>query len=493
MPGLSSSLNIGLTGLQAAQSALNVIGHNISNVNTPGFTRQRVQLQTGVAQEFGNLRFGTGVGFASIIGVRDRFLDLQISQSISKQAGSNSRYQGVEGVSAFFMETGEGGLNTQVQRFFEGFQELSLRPEDNTSRTNLLGRAQSMISGMQSRYSMIQDTRSKLDSSVVGMVKEVNTLTLEIANLNKRIAQEPTAGAETDARDQRKALLDRLAEKIGINVYEDSLGQAQVSLDSGAAVLVSGMSSYQISTVPDPLDSNFSRVFVSSGGGTPIDVTSKVQEGELGANLELRDIILTGYQRDLDELAAGISQQVNLLHRAGHGLTPGSTGNDFFLANVGNGATGLPATVTAASHYKGMVNALSVNNALKATPSLIAASNAAGVPGNNVQAKAMAALYTSVNTVDTDGDGTGDSGPYSTVFANLANTIGNDVQRFEVSGQNAENLVVALQKQRDRVSGVDIDEEATSLIAFQRGYQASSRFINVINQLTDQLVNQFGR
>lgn len=493
MPGLSSSMNIGLTGLQAAQSALSVIGHNISNVNTPGYTRQRVQLQTGIAQEYGNLRFGSGVGFASVMGIRDRFLDLQISQSISKQSGANARNQGVEGVSAFFMETGEGGLNLQVQRFFEGFQELALRPEDNTSRTNLLGRAQSMITGMQTRYSLIQETRGKLDSGIVGMVGEVNTLTTQIAELNKRVAQEPTPGAENDARDQRKALLDKLAEKIGINVYEDNLGQTQVSLDSGAAVLVSGGTAYQLSTVPDPLAGNLSRVQIALGSATPLDVTSGINEGELGANLDLRDRVLPGYQRQLDQLAAGIVQNVNQAHRLGYGLNSPTNGNDFFLANVGNNGLGLPVTVSAANNYQGMVNALSLNGALVTNPGLIGAASVAGAPGNNDQAKAMAALFTAVNTVDTNGDGAGDSGPYSTAFANLANTIGNDVQRFQVAGQNSENLVVALQNQRDRISGVDLDEEATSLIAFQRGYQASSRFINVINQLTDQLVNQFAR
>ncbi len=492
MPGLTSSMNIGLTGLRASQSALNVIGHNIANINTPGYSRQRVNLQTGIPEAFGNLRFGSGVGFASIMSVRDRFLDLQITQSIGRQHGSNARYEGVQGVSAFFTETGEGGLNLQIQRFFEGFQELSLRPEDLTVRTNLVARAQSMITGMQSRYQMIQQGRSKEDATVVGLTEEVNTLTSQIAELNKRIAQEPTPGSENDARDQRKALLDKLAEKVGITVYEDSLGQSMVSLDSGAAVLVSGATAYKMETVPDPLNNAFSRVYVTLSGSLPIDVTDQIQDGRMGAALDLRDRVLLGYQRQLDQLGAGIVQNVNQVHRAGFSLS-GATGNDFFLANVGNNGLGLPVTVSAANNYQGMVSAMAINGAIAANPGLVAAASVAGAPGNNTQATAMASLYNALNTVDTNGDGVGDSGPFSTVFGNLANTIGVDVQRFSVTGQTAENLVVALQNQRDRISGVDLDEEATTLIAYQRGYQASSRFINVINQLTDQLVNQFGR
>jgi len=95
--------------------------------------------------------------------------------------------------------------------------------------------------------------------------------------------------------------------------------------------------------------------------------------------------------------------------------------------------------------------------------------------------------------VDTNGDGVGDSGPYGTFVGSLVNTIGTQAQGFRTRSTGDENLLAALQTQRDRVSGVDLDEEATNMMAFQRGYQASARFITVINQLTDQLVNQFGR
>ena len=95
--------------------------------------------------------------------------------------------------------------------------------------------------------------------------------------------------------------------------------------------------------------------------------------------------------------------------------------------------------------------------------------------------------------MDTNGDGLGDSGPFSTAVGVLANTIGTQAQGFQTRSTTDQNLLTALSNQRERVSGVDLDEEATALLTFQRGYQASAQFISVINQLTDQLVNQFGR
>jgi len=110
-----------------------------------------------------------------------------------------------------------------------------------------------------------------------------------------------------------------------------------------------------------------------------------------------------------------------------------------------------------------------------------------------VSAQAIASLQNTNNTVDTNGDGVGDSGPYNTTVGSLLNKVGTDAQGFKATSTNQQNLLTALTTQRDSASGVDLDEEATNLITFQRGYQASARFISVIDQLTDQLVNQFGQ
>jgi flagellar hook-associated protein 1 FlgK len=95
-------------------------------------------------------------------------------------------------------------------------------------------------------------------------------------------------------------------------------------------------------------------------------------------------------------------------------------------------------------------------------------------------------------TVDTNGDGVGDSGPYGTVISGLVSTVGSDVQKSKTASDGQDNLLAALKTQRDRVSAVNLDEEATSLITYQRSYQASAHFISVIDQLTAQLLTQFG-
>jgi flagellar hook-associated protein 1 FlgK len=234
-------------------------------------------------------------------------------------------------------------------------------------------------------------------------------------------------------------------------------------------------------------------------GASLVDVTGSIKNGQLGGKLDLRDNLLAGYQRQLDQIAAGVAGRVNLLHRTGIAADGVTTGNDFFQSGVANGANGLPPAITAASFYKGMVNALSVNAAVSGNPSLIAAAGplvppaVTAAPGDNANANAIAKLQLATATVDTNGDGVGDSGPYSTSVGSLVSDVGTAVQKWDAQNTTQQNLVTALQAQRDSVSGVSLDEEATSMMTLQRGYQASARFISVINQLTDELVNSFGK
>ena len=509
MPSLSSSLNIGLSGLQAAQGALSVVGHNIANVNTPNYSRQRVGLSANQPQTFGSVAFGTGVNLANITGMRDKFLEMQITQSTSRQQGAEVKYSGVEGISSVFQDDGSSGLSTLVQNFFEGFQQLSARPEDGALRTNVIGQAQSLVNGLKTRYQMLEGQRTQADQSIESIVKEVNTLTTQIAALNQRISTEPTTGADSDGRDSRQALVNQLAGLVGIQVYEDSSNRLQITLDSGAAALVSGSTAYEMSTT---MVGNHRQVSIDMGGVSVLVTSSQIKEGALGANFELRDGILLGYQNQLDELAAGIVGQTNMIHRSGYDLSGtavvGTKWQDFFQSPppplLANAANGLPivnsVTINASNHYQGMVSAMTVNQSIVDDPSRIAAADAAGSPGNNGNARILANLQSVLGTVNTamtavagpNGADMGNTGPYNSVISGLVSTIGTDVQKFKTATAGQDNLLSALKTQRDRVSKVDMDEEAMSLISYQRSYQASAHFISVIDQLTAQLLTQFG-
>jgi flagellar hook-associated protein 1 FlgK len=492
MPGLNSSLFIGLSGLQAQQSALNVVGHNIANANTPGYSRQVAGLTPNQSLSQGQVYFGTGVSLTSVQGVRDKFLDMQIFRETAKQTGASGRYTYVNAASTTLGDSSSTGLAAQIQSFFQGFQSLAAQPESMALRTNVVGQAQNMISSLQTQYSMLDDQRNTADQAVGSLVTQINGLTDQIAQLNTQISTQGGQTPNNDAVDQRKALTTQLSGLVGINVYEGSTGDYQITLDTGAAVLVSGNNSFKLQTAPGGAALDNHSIVQSVMGGTTVDVTASIKDGQLGADLDTRDNILVGFERQLDQIAAGVSGAVNLLNRAGFAADGVTTGTDFFKTGVANGANGLPTTISSANFYKGMVKSLSVNAAVVANPSLIAAAGVAGAKGDNANANAIGNLQSATLSVDTNGDGVGDSGPYSVVVGSLISDVGTKVQTYDAQNTAQQNLVSALQTQSDSVSGVDLNEEAMNMMNLQRGYQASAHFISVIDQLTNQLVTQFG-
>jgi flagellar hook-associated protein 1 len=503
MANLTTSLGIGLSGLQAAQQSMSVIGHNIANINTPGYSQQSTVLTTNPSQEYGNLQFGTGVNVSSVQALRDQFLNLQLTQSICNQSSAETHSNALQAVSSAFADDGTTGLNTQIQAFFASFQTLSADPTNASLQQNVVGKAQSMITELQSASSTLNNEMGSINEQIGSTVPEINTLTSQIAVLNGQISQQINPSNDNDAIDQRQQLTDQLANLVGIQVSTDSKNNYQITLDSGAATLVSGQTSYQMTTAMDPSNNDYLKVSVQSGG-TSTDVTDKITGGTLGANMDLRDGVLPGYTTQLNQLAGSIADQVNTVNMAGYGTDASgnpshnipfftgsgidTTATDANFGQVNLANNNLPASAANPPNYKGIINSLVVNPLIVATPSNIATSGTSGVTGNNVNVLALANLQSKANTVDTSGTGNFNSGPFSTVVSGLINKVGTQSQQYNTTATNQENLTTALQTQKASVSGVDMDTSAAQLLAFQQGYQAAAHFISTISQLTTELM-----
>ncbi len=322
---------------------------------------------------------------------------------------------------------------------------------------------------------------------------EINTLTGQIAALNKQISQSVDPTTDNDAIDQRQELTDQLANLVGIQVSTNSDNEYQITLDTGAATLVSGQTAYQMTTAPSAAAGNNLQVFVQSGS-ISTNVTDNINGGTLGGAMDLRDNTIAGYQTQLNQLAGSLAGQVNQVNMAGYSLpnatTGASTTGTLFFTGGMNTTTGLVDTnpVTGLPNYSGIINSLQVNPAVVSDPGLIAASGTTGVAGDNSNALKMANLQTANNTVDTTGTGTFSSGPFSTVVTGLINAVGNETQSLTTTTTNQQNLTTALQTQVSSVSGVDLDQQAAQLLSFQQGYQAAAQFIATISQLTNSLM-----
>ena len=527
MPGLSTGLNIGLSGLTAAQSALDVVGHNIANVNTPGYSREQAVLASSNSLSYGNLQYGAGVTLESISGTRNQLLNQQITTALSQQSAAQANYTGLQTVSTVFQDNGTTGIGSQLNAFFTGLQNVAAQPQDASQRSALVGTAQTLVATLQSKYQALQTSQTSADQQVVALTGQVNTYTSQIAALNKKLASESDPSSDNDAQDQRQALVEQLANVVGIQSYTDSKGQLNISLEGGGTPLVSGGTAFTMSTVQNTssgVPPYFNDVQVNLDSTTSVNVTGTVTNGTLGAQLNLRDSLIPGYLQQMDQMAAGLAYNVNSLQSSGLALNGAApTGIDFFdSGTVASANTNhLPSTVTvppagtAATDYKGTVMALKVNAQIVADPSLFAAAGATAInpatgladPGDNTNVNAMVALQTEANTIDTTAAGyptinpaTGvavnpalnSSGTFSDFATTLATQVETAASQWNTTATNTENIATALSTQRTSASGVDLDTEAANLITFQRGYQASAQFINVINTLTNQLLTTFG-
>lgn len=484
MPDLGYSLNIGLSGLRVSQDAISVLGHNIANVNTPGYSQQSAALTTSQSVAFGGFMFGNGATLAAVQSLRDQFLNLQVTQSIASQAGADTRYQGVEAVASAFTDDGTTGLSTQIQQFFASFGTLAGNPESGALRQAVLGQAQTMINEFKSTYGTLTSQVKSADQQVGSIVGQVNTLTDQIAALNARISARVDPTADNDAIDQRQQLTDQLSKLVGIQVSTDSNNQYQISLDSGAAILVAGPTSYKMSSAPDPANQNKLAVSVQSGN-LSVDVTGKISGGTLGGYLDLRDTILPGYQDQLNRIAGSLAGQVNAQNEAGY-VPPNSS-----AATAAHGPALFGGNFDASGNpiYKDFINTLTLNPAVSADNSLIATAGTAGTgAGDNANALLLAGLQ-NTGTVDVNGDGSVMSGPYTTIVTGLVNTVGTDAQKYNTIATNQQNLGNALQSQKTSMSGVDLDQQAALLLSYQQGYQAAAHFISTISQLTQQLMS----
>ena len=399
--------------------------------------------------------------------MRDKFLELQLTQATSSQAKYTTLSSGVSVVSSTLGDSTSSGLAAQIQSFFQGFQTLAANPGDSAAQTSVVGNAQSMISSFQTNYSLLQQQQAAANQTVGTLVTQVNTLTSQIAQLNRQIVGSDATGTNNDAVDQRTTLTNQLAQLVGINVIDGgSNGQYQITLDSGAAMLVSGTSSFDLAAGGTPVNSTVA----SSISGLPSggDVTSSITSGQLGAELTLGNTTYAGYESQLDAIATAITGQVNTLNSTGYAAGAANpTGTNFFQGSLAGGT-------------------LSVTAAIVANPSLIATATTANAPGDNTQANAIANLQFTPGLVP------GIAGTFSDAVGNLVSKVGTDSQNYQTQSTTQQNLVSALQTQRDQVSGVSLDEEATNMMKLQSGYQASAHFLNVIDSLTAGLITQFG-
>lgn len=446
----STSLQIGISGLNTARRAMEVISENIANVNTEGYSRRRLEqavigrlapMPAEVPREI-----EAGVTVAGVSRVRDTLLDNSYRANAAGVSGAQVRAD-VAARAEEVLGPLDSGAQDALNKFWASWERLSSRPQDLASRQEVLAAGDRLATALraasQSLHQIAVDTQARGSD----VVRNVNTYASQIATLNGQIADATFRGAApNDLLDERDGLLDKLSKLTTITVVEGADHMDNVYV--GSYPLVDGTTAAQM-TQPT----------TGSGpvwgiNGFPVDLT-----GELAAVQEAVTLTLPGVQAKLDDVANQLMTAVNNQHHLGMDLT-NTIGGDFF-----NGS-----------------GAADIHISADMTPQTIAAGQTSA-PSDNRNALVIAALgrtpVTAGKTVDD---------LMSELAAQLGASAATTDQMSRVMGGN----LAGIDDQRSSLTGVNLDEELSDLMRYQRAYEASARVMNVADAMLDQLINRTG-
>lgn len=318
MSGIMGLLDIAKRSLAASQLGVEVTSHNISNANTPGYSRQTVNYETSLAlpSPYGPLGYGvqvTGIGRAF-----DPFVAKRLDENTSLLADYESRKADLDQIAGLFNETQDGGLNQIFSEFWDAWNDLADNPSGSGERQALLSQAQTLADAFSFRADQLVQARSDVTQRIGPTIEEINTHAARIAELNREIrATESPEHQANDLRDERQKELNELSELIGIRYYTGGDGAINVTLSNGVS-LVQSMSAWTFRYEITPGDTV--SVIWQGPGGVEEDVTSVLEGGQLTAQIAVRDTLIPQFQEDLDALAQELVAAVNTQHSQGVGL-----------------------------------------------------------------------------------------------------------------------------------------------------------------------------
>ena len=457
-------LNMGSKALTVQQKGIYVTGNNIANVNTPGYSRQRLNLSSDVPLNTGIGSVGTGVTANEIERVYDRFLGVQINNETQSLGQWEAYKDSVERVEMVFDESGGYGLNQVMSEFWNSWQDLTNNPSGSIERTVLVAKSEMLTATLSQNYEDLQQIQRDIDSNIEGAVGEINRLSENLVDLNQKIIQSELGGhMANEYRDQRDLVLKELSELIDISSFEDANGGTTVSVGSGQ-VLVEGTHTYNLSTQPDA-SGHRDITWIDSSGNSVI-ISDDISKGKLKGWLDARDVDINDSLNKLDTLAQDLMAAVNPLHANGYGLD-NINGRDFFTIEA-------TAATTAAG--------IQVNSLITGDTNRIAAAEGADKPGDNRNAIAIAKLQ-DMPTMN------GSTVTFGAYYDSMVSDAGLAVQQATSYYDHQSQMVLQVENYRESISGVSIDEETVNLIKYQNAYQAAAKLIKTADEMMETILS----
>ncbi|MCX5815072.1 MAG: flagellar hook-associated protein FlgK [Proteobacteria bacterium] len=450
---ISSILNIAKNAMYAQQTAMQVVSNNISNVNTTGYARQEAVFNEAGAVISDAGLVGTGVRVQSIMQHYNRYLEMSVAKennALEEQKTFEKYFERIEGV----LDENNSKLTSNIVAFFNGWHELSADPLSVIARTDVATKAINLGRTISNISEELKNMQIEIDQNIGQDVTEINQMLNSIAELNNKIYESGTNENSSFANNQLQ-LFRELSAKLDITSFRDGNGGLTV-MTTGGKVLVDRITAYQLTAEKQ---GGFSTVVWNGGSGTSLDITDEIKSGTLKGLFDLRDTYLDGFLGDTDDLAKSIMTEINSVHETGYNM---------------NGTTGISFFKTVDDDYA--IN-MDISDEVKSDVRNIAVTSSAGNPSGNDIALAIAELGDSTVTIG------GQDRTYVEFSSSIVSEIGNLTKNAKDLSAYHQNVMTMVEKQRDSISGVSIDEEMSNLIKFQYAYQAAARLINVADEL----------
>ncbi|MCR9030592.1 flagellar hook-associated protein FlgK [Citrobacter amalonaticus] len=542
---MSSLINNAMSGLSAAQAALNTASNNISSYNVAGYTRQTTIMAQANSTLGAGGWVGNGVYVSGVQREYDSFITNQLRAAQNQSSGLTTRYEQMSKIDNL-LASKTSSVSTSMQDFFTSLQTLVSNAEDPAARQTLIGKANGLVNQFKTTDQYLRDQDKQVNIAIGSSVDQINNYSKQIASLNDQISRLTGVGAgasPNDLLDQRDQLVSELNKIVGVEVSIQDGGTYNITMANGYS-LVQGSNARQLAAVPSQADPSRTTVaYVDSIAGN-IEIPEKlITTGSLGGLLTFRSQDLDQARNTLGQLALAFADAFNQQHREGYDAN-GKNNVDFFSigdpAVYGNSKnTGsISATVKTASEVqatdykvvydgaKWQVTRLADNTSFEATedagkltfdgleisidvgpakndsfivkPVSDAIINM-GVLVTNESQIAMAKDATAGESDNRNGqalldlqkDSTtvGGSKSFNDAYATLVSNVGSKTATLKTSSTTQGNVVTQLSNQQQSISGVNLDEEYGNLQRFQQYYLANAQVLQTANSLFDALLS----
>lgn len=470
MSGLFRTLNIGSESLSVSRMGVDTAGHNIANAQVEGYSRQRVNVKARPPHEKGGVLLGAGAYAESIDRAHDQWNEKQLNRANQTAGAAAARLTAMKSIEGLFSPGLQSGVDVELTKFFNAAQDLSNFPDDVTVRTSFREAARSLAQSFQRVESGLDRERQDLNQKIAFEVSSLDDSMTQIARLNAQIREhEVLPGSHAnDLRDERDRLLRDMSRKLDVHYYEDQHGMICVR-GPGDSMLVDGVMATHLYVEPNKQNGGLYDVMIEGAeGGMDTNLSGQVSNGEIAAMLDVRDKVITGLSAKNNQLAMGVANSVNEVHREGFGLNGFKEVAGRNLFKIG-GDPSRPAA------------SLTLDDAIEASTDAISFASTPMASGDNVVGNRILALKDQ-NVVE-------GRTSFTQFYSDMVGGFGTEVIRAEHVHEAEDVMVKDLSNRREAVSGVSLDEEATSLMRWQANFAASSKLITTVDEMLDTVLS----